>query len=150
MKKHLLLITVILWAFTLSAQEPAGYYNAADGKKGRALRIALAQIINTNTTSLTYSGLWSAFPQTDVKNNGKIWDIYSDIPGGTPPYEYTPGTDQCGSYSSEGDCYNREHVVPKSWFNEQTPMYTDLFHMYPTDGWVKTNEATFPLARWAT
>ena len=46
MKKHLLLITAILWALFLTAQEPAGYYNAADGKKGQALRIALSQIIN--------------------------------------------------------------------------------------------------------
>ena len=35
MKKHLLLITAILWALFLTAQEPAGYYNAADGKKGK-------------------------------------------------------------------------------------------------------------------
>ena len=145
MKKHLLLITAILWTFTLTAQEPAGYYNAADGKKGQALRIALSQIINNNATSLSYSGLWNAFPQTDVKNNGKIWDIYSDIPGGTPPYEYTPGTDQCGSYNSEGDCYNREHSVPASWFGDQTPMYTDLFHLYPTDGYVNNRRNNYPL-----
>ena len=144
MNKPILLISCLLLTLSLSAQEPAGYYNAADGKKGRALRLALAQIINTNTTSLTYSGLWNAFTQTDVKSNGKIWDIYSDIPGGTPPYEYTPVADQCGSYDSEGDCYNREHVVPKSWFNEQTPMYTDLFHMYPTDGWVNNKRGNLP------
>ena len=88
MKKHLLLIIAILWAFSLSAQEPAGYYNAADGKKGRALRIALSQIINHNAVSLSYGeGLWNAFLQTDIKSNNKIWDIYSDVPGGTPPYE---------------------------------------------------------------
>jgi len=144
MKKLLLLILIPFYTLSLWGQEPPGYYNAANGKKGRALRLALAQILNTNTTSLTYSGLWSAFPQTDVKSNGKIWDIYSDIPGGTPPYEYTPVTDQCGNYSGEGSCYNREHVVPKSWFNDQTPMYTDLFHMYPTDGWVNNKRGNLP------
>ena len=87
MKKHLLLITAILWTFALTAQEPAGYYNAADGKKGRALRIALSQIISNNASSLSYDGLWSAFTQTDVKSNGKIWDIYSDIPDGTPFFQ---------------------------------------------------------------
>lgn len=144
MKKHLLLTTALLWVFTLTAQEPAGYYNAANGKKGQALRIALSQIISNNASSLTYNELWGAFTQTDVKSNGKIWDIYSDIPGGTPPYEYTPVIDQCGQYDSEGDCYNREHVIPKSWFNSQTPMYTDLFHMYPTDGWVNNQRGNLP------
>ena len=94
MNKNILLISCLLLAISLTAQEPAGYYNAADGKKGQALRIALSQIINNNASSLSYDGLWSAFTQTDVKSNGKIWDIYSDIPGGTPPYEYTPGSDQ--------------------------------------------------------
>ncbi|MBO4655440.1 MAG: endonuclease [Bacteroidales bacterium] len=144
MKKHLLLITAILWAFSLSAQEPAGYYNAANGKKGQALRIALAQIINNNAIELSYgSGLWNAFLQTDVRNN-KIWDIYSDIPGGTPPYEYTPGTNQCGNYSGEGNCYNKEHSVPASWFGNQTPMYSDLFHIYPTDGYVNNRRSNYP------
>lgn len=144
MKKHLLLITAILWTFSLSAQEPAGYYIAANGKKGRALRIALSQIISNNAVVLSYKeGLWNAFPQTDVRNN-KIWDIYSDIPNDTPPYEYTPVTDQCGNYSGEGYCYNKEHSVPASWFGNQTPMYTDLFHIYPTDGYVNNQRGNLP------
>ncbi len=145
MKRTLLFILIIVSVAFVTAQEPAGYYNAANGKKGQALRIALAQIIgSSNTHSLSYGELWEAFIDTDVKSNGKIWDIYSDIPGGIPPYEYTPIADQCGSYSSEGDCYNREHVIPQSWFNGQTPMYTDLFHMYPTDGWVNNKRGNLP------
>lgn len=145
MNKNILLISCLLFTLSLSAQEPAGYYNAADGKKGRALRIALAQIINNNAIELSYgSGLWNAFLQTDVKSNGKIWDIYSDTPNGTPPYEYTPVSDQCGNYSGEGVCYNKEHSVPASWFGDQTPMYSDLFHIYPTDGYVNNRRSNYP------
>lgn len=54
--------------------------------------------------------------------------MYSDVTN------YTFGTDQCGSYGVEGDCYNREHSVPKSWFNKQSPMVSDIWHVYPTDG----------------
>ena len=144
MKKTLLFILIIICVAFVTAQEPAGYYNAANGKKGKALRMALAQIIGSNTNSLSYSELWNAFTNTDVKSNGKIWDIYSDIPGGTPPYEYTPIINQCGNYSGEGVCYNKEHSVPASWFGNQTPMYTDLFHIYPTDGYVNSQRSNYP------
>jgi endonuclease I len=120
-----------------SGQAPAGYYDAAAHLDGQPLRIALFHIIKAHNAQ-SYSALWSAFETTDKKANGKVWDIYSDIPGSLPPYEYTFGTDQCGSggYNSEGDCYNREHSWPRSYFNEQAPMNADLFHIYPTDGMV--------------
>jgi len=74
--------------------------------------------------------------------------MYSDIPNGTPngdpPYEFTFGTDKCGNFDSEGDCYNREHSFPASWFNDATPMYTDLFHLYPTDGYVNNRRGNYP------
>ena len=73
-----------------------------------------------------------------------VWDIYSDVPGGTAAYYFAFGTNQCGSYSQEGNCYNREHTVPQSWFGDAVPMKTDLFHIYPTDGWVNNKRANFP------
>ena len=63
---------------------------------GTELQQALHDIID-NHTSVSYATLWTSFKSTDKKSNGKIWDMYSDIPGGTPPYEYTFGIDQCGS-----------------------------------------------------
>lgn len=125
------------------AQPPAGYYDPASGKTGAELKTALKQIID-NHTQLTYSELWNAFYDTDDKPNGKVWDMYSDIPGGTPPYEYTFGSDQCGNYSGEGSCYNREHSMPKSWFNDGYPMYTDLFQVVPTDGYVNNKRGNYP------
>jgi len=117
-------------------QIPPGYYDNATGLNGAMLQEVLHDIIDDHTT-VTYNELWELFELTDQKPNGKVWDIYSDIPGGTPPYQYTFITDQCGNYTQEGDCYNREHSFPKSWFGgEIYPMYSDLFHIYPTDGWV--------------
>lgn len=128
----LLLVTTLAWT---SAQIPAGYYNAAAGKSGEELRTALYNIIKSHT-AVSYTDLWNAYRSTDVMPSGKVWDIYSDVPGGTAAYYYEFGTDQCGEYRKEGDCYNREHTIPQSWFNDATPMKTDLFHVYPTDGWV--------------
>lgn len=147
----LLIMRSILFLFgmmvtgVLYAQMPAGYYNAADNKGGNALRVSLYTIIKSHT-SLSYSALWNSFYTTDVRpDNGKVWDIYSDNPDGVTAYYFNFGSDQCGNYSGEGDCYNREHSVPKSWFNDATPMYTDLFHLYPTDGWVNNKRGNLPL-----
>ena len=130
------------------AQVPQGYYTAAEGKNGHALRVAMHNIIKSHT-SLSYNDLWQAFYTTDKRpDNGKVWDIYSDRPGSTPAYYFTFGSDQCGNASSEGDCYNREHSVPKSWFGGSVaPMYTDLFHLYPTDGYVNNKRGSLPIGK---
>lgn len=143
MQKYFFLIIFIGFYATVFSQIPSGYYNNAAGKKGVELQSALHDII-ANHQAQSYASLWEHFKQTDRKSNGKVWDIYSDKPSGTPAYEYTFGTNQCGNYSKEGDCYNREHSFPKSWFNSGTPMYTDLFIMYPTDGYVNGRRSNFP------
>ncbi len=134
---------VFIFSVFLSGQVPSGYYDTADGLTGDDLRLALHEIIDDHNVQ-SYSSLWTHFQSTDRKSNNKVWDMYSDIPGGTPPYEYTFGSDQCGNYSGEGDCYNREHSWPKSWFNNTSPINSDLFHLYPTDGYVNGMRSNYP------
>lgn len=117
-------------------------YSSAYKLYGTALRQALHDLI-TNHTSVSYASLWTHFQTTDVKSNGKVWDIYSDIPNGTPPYEFTFVSHQCGTYNSEADCYNREHSWPASWLSDQAPAYSDLFHLYPTDGYVNNIRSNY-------
>lgn len=143
MKKLLFALIFFFSASYLFAQIPNGYYTNAQNKKGYALRSALFNIIKNHTT-LSYDYLWDAYEYTDLKPNGKVWDMYSDIPGQTPPYEYTYGSDQCGNYSGEGSCYNREHSIPKSWFNDASPMVSDLMHIVPTDGSVNGARSNYP------
>ena len=127
------------------AQIPPGYYDGAIGKTGATLKTALYDIIKNHTVVSYTPGVWNAYYTTDVKPNGKVWDIYSDVPSGTPPYEYTLGTGQCGNSSGEGDCYSREHSFPKSWFGgEVMPMYTDIFHLYPVDQYVNLRRSNNP------
>ena len=145
MKKILLSLWVIvgLPGWLLVAQPPAGYYRDAEGLTGLALQQALHNIIDEHKV-LSYADLWDCFKTTDVRKDGTVWDIYSDTPGKTPPYVYLISTNQCGNYAREGDCYNREHSFPKSWFGDGEPMYTDLFHIYPTDGWVNNKRGNLP------
>ena len=126
---------------TDSGEEPTpdpetDYYKPADGKMGAALKTALCGIIY-NRTEKSYDDLWEAFKTTDVDSNGKIWDMYSNVTSYTP---VTSGS----TYSEEGDCYNREHSWPQSWFGSKAPMYTDLHHIYPTDGFVNGKRSNYP------
>ncbi len=137
-------LAIILLSSLSSADPPPGYYDPASGLTGPALQEALHDIID-NHTSISYNAIWDAFYTTDDRYGDKVWDMYSDIPGGTPPYEYTLGNDQGGSAGGEGECYNREHSWPKSWFGgDVSPMYTDLFHVVPTDTYVNNRRDNHP------
>ncbi len=160
MKKVYLLTTVFLLAFaTISfAQAPPGYYNGADGKSGYELKTALYNIIK-NHNDRGYSALWTFYMTGDIlpsnltnsgNSNNIIWDIYSYYPTGPNPYEYTAGSDQCGNYSGEGSCYNREHTFPKSWFNNAAPMKNDVVHILPTDGYTNGRRSNYPYSEVGT
>jgi len=135
LKRISLIAVFALVAFRLDAQ-PAGYYSSAAGLTGTSLRSALHNIID-NHNSLSYNSLWTYFEDTDKKSNGKVWDMYSNC-------QFYFDGDQCGSYDSECDCYNREHSWPKSWFNDQSVPRTDLHHIFPTDGYVNNKRGNMP------
>jgi len=97
--------------------------------------------------------VWTAFKSVDKFLPGypcspdpeEIPDIYSSYCWKT--VKVTPGG-ECGNYKKEGDCYNREHSWPKSWFggfSEGDGAQTDLFELYPSDGYVNGRRANFPL-----
>lgn len=138
---HLLFVVGV--SAIASAQPPDGYYDSAAGLTGEPLRQALHDIVDGHSI-LMNSQLWSAFAAIDRKPDNTVWDIYSDVPDGTPPYTFQFGTDQCGGYDSEGDCFNREHSFPVSWFANLIGPNTDLFHIYPTDAWVNQKRANWP------
>ena len=113
------------------------YYQPADGKTGEALKTAMCGIIY-NHTEKDYDYLWTAYQTTDVRSDGKIWDMYSNITN----YDPVNGSH---TSSAEGSGFNREHSFPKSWFGgDIAPMYTDLHHVYPTDGYVNNRRNNYP------
>ena len=140
MKKLLLFIFSFLLLFAVLGQIPAHYYDAAEGKKQNELKEVLSEIISNGYVQRTYSQLWADFYITDVRPDGYVWDIYSDC-------NFTFGTHQDHGTGGNKECdfYNREHSIPNSWFGgQQYPMYTDLFHLYPTDKYVNAQRADYP------
>ena len=128
-KKIISSLVLLLSAQLLVAQIPAGYYDKATGKSGSDLKTAMHNAIK-NHTECSYSSLLDHFKKTDRRADGKVWDMYS----ATTNYSFGGKT---ARYSGEGAGFNREHSFPKSWFGGKVgPMYTDLFHIYPTDGYI--------------
>jgi endonuclease I len=118
---------------------PSGYYDGTEGLYKVALKTQLYNIIKGHT-ALSYADLWTAFRSTDVRSDGKVWDIYSN----TTNFIFGTNQDSGSGGTSEGQFYNREHSFPKSWFGDATPMYTDLFHLYPSDKWVNNQRGNMP------
>ncbi|MVO10710.1 T9SS type A sorting domain-containing protein [Flavobacterium sp. TP390] len=152
MKKTNVLFFAFFIAFLSHAQAPSGYYSSATGS-GYTLKTQLYNIIK-NHTDRGYSGLWTTYSTSDRdhqnENDNTIFDLYSEIQNGKDPYNYSYGTNQCGTYSGEGSCYNREHMIPQSVFNSSSPMVSDAHFITPTDGYVNGIRSNYPHGKVAT
>ncbi|ALO17307.1 Extracellular ribonuclease precursor [Salinivirga cyanobacteriivorans] len=152
MKQLYLFVTLFFVTFIAGAQVPDTYYDGISGT-GYTLKTNLHNLIDGHN-SQSYDALWTHMQSTDndgvYEGDNTVLDMYSENPAGADPYNFTWGTDQCGNYSGEGSCYNREHSFPKSWFSDASPMYTDLFHLYPTDGYVNGQRGNYPFGNVGT
>lgn len=126
-----------LAANALPATEPNGYYDSCEGKTGKDLLQALASKIS-NHTNVGYDGLWAVYIDSDTRADGTLWDIYTTK-------HWPSNFSKCGNYKLIGDCVNREHSFPKSWWGGgKSAQYSDAFHLYPTDGKVNGQRSNFP------
>lgn len=141
---NILIVFLLFICYPTLAQLPEGYYASANGKNGSTLKTSLFNIVK-NPKVISYSQLWEAFEKTDARKYNRVWDMYSDKPEGEANYYYDFRTNRCGSYRKEGDCYNREHSLPRKWFGKTPSLETDLFHLYPTDGYVNNRRGNLPL-----
>jgi len=145
--KKILSITFVLNLMFAFGQIPSGYYDSAQGLTGYQLKTALKNIID-NHTSYTYDDLYDIYVDSDTdnyyENNQTVLDIYSEKPNSTDAYEYQHNQNTCGGYSGEGDCYNREHIIPQSIFSSASPMKSDAHFVVPTDGYVNNRRSNYP------
>ena len=143
-------IVAILGAFAVKDAED--YYKNIDASAvNDDLKGQLQVLINPHTV-YSYDDVWTAFPSIDVylprypcsQNLSYIPDIYS---GYCWKPDVTAAGAQCGNYKKEGDCFNREHLWPKSWFggfDEGQNAQTDLFELWPSDGYVNGLRGNLP------
>ena len=78
---------------------------------------------------LSFDGLYTAYEITDTGRDGcdGIFDFYSS--------KCWDSSQACGNYEQEGDCFNREHSWPKSWWGGATgpDQHEDLMAVIPWD-----------------
>lgn len=134
---YLLLLLAAIVGMTAAAAVPNGYYNNAKNKSDRTLMAALHSIIDGHTKR-SYDQLKVDFKTTDCNGN-IIIDRYSNS-------QFSYSTDFCGTYNGVGDCYNREHSIPNSWWggSDSDTAYTDLHHLFPVDGFVNSKRGNNP------
>jgi endonuclease I len=145
MKNKLLLLTFFITELSF-AQIPVGYYSTATGS-GYNLKTQLYNIIKGHS-NIGYDALWTAFSTTDrdivYENDNSILDIYSENPSGPDPVTFIYSINQCGAYTAQGQCYNREHIIPQSIYNSLTPMVSDAHVVIPVDGFVNGMRSNNP------
>lgn len=115
------------------------YYDvdAIDKLTGADLKTKLFETISNHVTISYKTGLTEAYNTTDLRPDGTVWDMYGD-------FNFSLSGNACGNYKNEGDCWNKEHSMPKSWFNDQSPMYSDIYHLFPTDGKINGMRSNYP------
>lgn len=98
------------------------YYSSIDfSLNNNDLKQSLKELIFPHKV-IDYDTVWSAFPTVDIylprypcnTNTTFIPDVYSSYCWNPEKNLVTGG--ECGNYKKEGDCFNREHLWPKSWF----------------------------------
>ena len=139
--------------FSLLADMPRDYYpNSLVGQNGAELKTALHNLLKNHTRlpyrSRDYNQIactWTVFKKSDVRPNGKVWDMYSNN-----SYNFSNGAG-----ATKG--MNIEHSVPKSWWGDAydetaTPLTRfkydgsyDLHHLTPSDAAANTAKSNYPL-----
>jgi endonuclease I len=144
--KMRLVVLLFLLSIGLYAQLPSGYYATATGT-GYTLKTQLYNIINGHT-NLGYQALWTIYGTSDrdnqYENDNTVFDLYSENPSGVDPVTFIYLTNQCGTYTTEGFCYNREHIVPQSIYGSLNPMLSDAHFVVPVDGFVNGMRSNHP------
>lgn len=141
---------LLLASSAIFAQIPNGYYNTATGT-GYALKTQLKTIVTTGHNDQGYGALWTLYTNPALRDNyyendGTLLDLYSEKPNGADAYNFTGTSQQCGNAGPEGTCYNREHLVAQSFFDDTAtnPMKNDAHHVLPSDSKVNGWRNNFP------
>ncbi|TMM31481.1 T9SS type A sorting domain-containing protein [Polaribacter aestuariivivens] len=138
MKQKLLIFLFLSTTLLGYSQIPTGYYDNATAS-GYSLKTQLKSIIDNindengqafHDTSVTYGDLWDLYETSDVRNDGKVWDIYSNC-----NFTFSTDQDRGSGGTTECDKYNREHTFAQSWYggSNSHPLRGDAHHVFPSD-----------------
>lgn len=132
MKRLFLVISATLLTVSVVFAQPSPtYYIAVDGLKKVDLKLALKSIIS-NHTKLSYSSELPEAYKSVYYIDGDIshvYDMYSNA-----------------LYTYSGSSWNKEHVVPNSWWGGvQNNAYSDIFSVIPSESVANNRKSNYPV-----
>lgn len=136
--KTIIVVASLLCIINAAAEMPRDYYpDNLEGRNKGDLKTELHKLIKEHRR-IEYGskGTWVVFRESDIRDDGSIWDMYSNI------QRYFPAS---GSHKQ----MNIEHSVPKSWWGDDYP-YTvdgsfDLHHLVPSDANANSAKSNYAL-----
>lgn len=120
--------------------EAQDYYRSIDFSKSnfQSLKTDLSNLISQHFV-IPYNNLINVYSDsdtyTDENGNTYLIDIYSN-----QNYKLN---ETASDSSAIGQGWNKEHTVPQSWFDKQSPMVSDAFHIFPTDTFVNSKRSDY-------
>ena len=145
MKSHSILRIFLL---ILLLQTSISYYSKCDKafieQDAKTLFSELRELTSKGIPG-SYNDLWTTYEKAFVKNDGYIKDYYSSLSRFTPK-----NRDRGSGGTEEGQKYNREHSIPKSWWGGSTSKGSqgaDPFIVLPADKFVNNKRSSYPLGK---
>ncbi len=115
------------------------YYDDVNTSTASLLRSTLNATLSAGVLQLGYDNTWE--PLRDIDEATTSADHVRLIYGGDVRAKIS-GTDADGSPSMGG--WNREHMFPQSFFNQDEPMRSDVHALYPSDTDVNSRRSNSP------
>ena len=110
------------------------------------LKTVLTQLVSGHTSlgyNLARDKMFMEFDNQRVNGQGATQNTLECVYTGRLAVGYTSRTDAQGTTYN----FNTEHTWPQSNFNEQEPMKSDLYHLYPTDITANSMRANYPFGK---
>lgn len=137
--KKIIFIVFIFCFFIGQYHSQNNYYIGLEDLSGEELRTELCEIISSNYHSIGYNNRKDYFCEIDAIM-GYYWDIYSDC----RTNEFLICKPFVSSSNIECGGVNTEHTIPQYFFNQNEPMKSDLFHIYPVSAKLNGNRGNSP------
>ncbi len=119
------------------------YYNQTENKTEDALKAALKSTISAGYVSLGYNTardkMFMEFDNQKINGQGASVNTLECVYTGRKAVGYTDRTDAQNSAS-----FNTEHTFPQGFFNQDEPMRSDLYHLFPTDANANNSRGNYP------
>jgi endonuclease I len=106
------------------------------------LKSVLTQLVSSHTSlgyNLARDKMFMEIDNQKVNGQGAPQNTLECVYTGRQAVGYSSRTDAQNNYS-----FNTEHTWPQSNFNEEEPMKSDLYHLFPTDVAANSMRANYP------